>query len=79
MNECDYNHLIKGRERAIVTHRIIILCVLFYILPQRPLNAPFKIVSWCLFFLFVKHQCFQLTLSGFKIKLSQTQVRRVGL
>ncbi len=41
MNGCDYNHLIKGRERAVVTHGIIILCVLFHILPRRPLNAPF--------------------------------------
>ncbi len=27
MNECDYNHLIKGREHAVVTHGIIILYV----------------------------------------------------
>ncbi len=30
MNGCDYNHLIKGREHAVVTHGIIILCVLFF-------------------------------------------------
>ncbi len=27
MNRCDYDHLIKGRERAVVTHGIIIFCV----------------------------------------------------
>ncbi len=41
MNGCDYNHLIKGREH-IVTHGIVILCVLFHILQRTSLNAPFK-------------------------------------
>ncbi len=30
MNGCDYDHLIKGRERAVVTHGIIILCAVSY-------------------------------------------------
>ncbi len=54
MNGCDYNHLIKGRERAVVTHGIIILCVLFHILPRRPLNAPFLNGFMVLVFLFLK-------------------------
>ncbi len=41
MNGCDYDHLIKGRERAVVMHGIIILYVPFHILSRRPLNAPF--------------------------------------
>ncbi len=41
MNRFDYDHLIKGRERAVVTHGIIIVYVLFHILSRSPLNAPF--------------------------------------
>ncbi len=29
MNGCDYDHLIKGRERAVVTHGII-MCAVSY-------------------------------------------------
>ncbi len=67
MNGCDYDHLIKGRERAVVTHGIITLYLLFHILSRRLLNAPFK---WfhgarCLFYIYIT----KYTLSGFKIKM----------
>ncbi len=48
MNRCDYDHLIKGRERAVVTHGIITLCAISY--PVTELNGFTVLV-----FLFLKH------------------------
>ncbi len=35
MNRCDYDHLIKGRERAVVTHGIITLCAVSYLVTEN--------------------------------------------
>ncbi len=55
MNGCDYNHLIKGRERAVVTLGIIILCVLFHILPQKTAECAFLNGFMELVFTFLNH------------------------
>ncbi len=55
MNGCDYNHLIKGRERAVVTHRIIILlCAVSYPATETT-ECAFLNSFMVLVFLFLKH------------------------
>ncbi len=69
MNGCDYNHLIKGRERAVVTHRIIILCVRFHILPQETAECAFLNGFMVLVFYFLNIiAMFAIDIIGFKIQ-----------
>ncbi len=54
MNRCDYDHLIKGRERAVVTHGIITLCAVSYPVTETA-ECAFLNGFMVLVFLFLKH------------------------